>query len=138
MPARFGKALLDGKVDIAFSEGLEDDVGGAHVGGCNDLFQLGRACNHDDRKRWLSGVGLCEQAEGVLIVFVFDSIPIHEEQVGGRRFGQTAVELGRIGKHAHLKAVREDAANVIQNRRIAVEDDDVRAAFTLRFHGCSL
>ncbi len=84
--AGFLDVLLDGKVDIGFSKWLENYARSADLGGFYHFVQLGRTREHDDGKRRPRSVGFGEQAERVLLGAVLDNVPVHQEQVRGRRF----------------------------------------------------
>ena len=82
----------------------------------------------------LDGANLAQQAERVLLRFVFCNVPVHQQQVRRRRLLQAPLEHCGICVEAHLKAVLENTLHIIQDCRIAIEHDDVWTALALRLH----
>ena len=79
-------------------------------------------------------MSLCQQAERVLLGFVLDNVPVHQQQVRRGRSAEALVQLRGLGKKAHLEAVRENLVDIIQDCRITIENDDMRAALALSLH----
>ena len=89
---------------------------------------------HDDGKRWVGRMNIRKQAEGILVPFIVGNVAVHQKQIRLGRFSQAPAEFASLGIQAHTEAVRKNPVNIVQNRRIGVEDCDLGLAWARSLH----